>query len=145
MKRISTILVGVFLAAPVYAADNIHTLGTLSEIELALTAGKPVNVTVDLSLCAPGVADTPATKTQGGMRIDAYRITTDGTLAFADQHFTIDRDGKPITQFIRYQIRSNGDADFTMVTFNMPTYERKGTSLAYKCAIDHGLSFRTPQ
>nr|ASK44235.1 hypothetical protein [Rhizobium rhizogenes] len=78
------------------------------------------------------------------MRIDGYRITSDGTLAFADQHFTIDRDGKPILQFLRYQIRLDGDAELTMVVFNMPSYERKGTSLAYKCAISHGLSFFAP-
>ncbi|NTF91451.1 hypothetical protein G6L46_30245 [Agrobacterium rhizogenes] len=141
MKHIIPTLVGVLLATAANAADDSHGLATLPEIELALTTGKPVNVTVDLSLCTPGTADTPPTKTRGGMRIDAYRITADGTLAFADQHFTVDRDDKPIVQFLRYQIRLNGDADLTIVVFNMPSYERKGIGLAYKCAIGRGLSF----
>ncbi|KEA04497.1 hypothetical protein QOV31_005193 (plasmid) [Agrobacterium fabrum] len=144
MKHIIPTLVGVLLATAVSAANDNHTLATLPEIELALTAGKPVNVTVDLSLCTPGTTDTPPTKTRGGTRIDAYRITTDGSLAFADQHFTVDRDDKPVVQFLRYQIRLDGDAELTMVVFKMPSYRRKGTSLAYKCAIGHGLSF-TPQ
>nr|WP_245269740.1 VirK family protein [Ensifer sp. WSM1721] len=76
-------------------------------------------------MCTPATADTPPTKTRGGVSIDGYRITSDGTLAFADQHFTIDRDGKPIVQFLRYRIRPDGGAEFTMVVFNVPSYERK--------------------
>ncbi|RNJ42725.1 hypothetical protein B5V01_22155 [Mesorhizobium erdmanii] len=145
MKLMLPTLFGILLATTANAANDSHVLATFPEIELALTTGKQVDVMVDLSLCTPATGDTPPTKTRGGIRIDGYRITSDGTLAFADQHFTIDRDGKPILQFIRYQIRLDGDAELTMVVFNMPSYERKGTSLAYKCAISHGLSFFAPQ
>ncbi|MCF1450537.1 hypothetical protein FS815_27580 [Agrobacterium vitis] len=145
MKHIVPTVFGVLLASAVNAADDTHTLATLPEIELALTTGKPVSVAVDLSLCTPANGDTPPTKTRGGIRIEGYRITADGTLAFADQHFTIDRDGEPILQFLRYQIRLDGDAELTMVVFKIPSYERKGASLDYKCPISHGLSFFTPQ
>lgn len=145
MKSMLPTLLGILLATTANAANDSHLLATFPQIELALNAGKQVGVMVDLSLCTPANADTPPTKTRGGLRIDGYRITSDGTLAFADQHFTIDRDGKPILQFLRYQIRLDGDAELTMVVFNMPSYERKGTSLAYKCAISHGLSFFAPQ
>ncbi|MCZ7448340.1 VirK family protein [Rhizobium rhizogenes] len=145
MKYIVPTLFAVLLATGVNAANDTHVLATFPEIELALTAGKPVSVAVDLSLCAPANGDTPPTKTRGGIRIEGYRITADGNLAFADQHFTIDRDGEPILQFLRYQIRLDGDGELTMVVFKMPSYERKGASLAYKCAISHGLSFFTPQ
>ncbi|NTI26860.1 hypothetical protein G6M87_32415 (plasmid) [Rhizobium rhizogenes] len=144
MKYILPTLFGVLLATAANAANDSQVLATFPEIELALTTGKAVNVTVDLSLCTSATADTPPTKTRGGIRIDGYRITSDGTLAFADDHFTIDRDGKPVRQFLRYQIRPDGNAEFTMVVFNLPSY-RKGTQLAYKCAISHGLSFFSPQ
>lgn len=145
MKHLVPTLFGVLLATAANAANDSHVLAAFPEIELALTTGKPVNVAVDLSLCTPATEDTPPTKTRGGIRIDGYRITSDGTLAFADQHLTIDRDDKPVLQFLRYQIRPNGDAKFTMVVFSLPSYERKGTSLAYKCAISHGLNFFSPQ
>ncbi|GAJ95580.1 MULTISPECIES: VirK family protein [Rhizobium] len=141
MKHIVPTLFGVLLATAVNAANDLHVLATFPEIELALTTGKPVSVAIDLSLCTPANGVTPPTKTRGGIRIEGYRITADGTLAFADQHFTIDRDGEPILQFLRYHIRLDGNAELTMVVFKMPSYERKGTSLVYNCAISRGLSF----
>ncbi|MCA1371821.1 VirK family protein [Bradyrhizobium sp. BRP14] len=145
MKHIVATLFGILFATAANAAGGSRVLASFHEVELALTTGKPVNVSIDLGLCTPATGDTPPTKTRGGISIDGYRITSDGTLAFADEHFTIDRDGKPIVQFLRYRIRPDGGAEFTMVVFNVPSYERKGTSLAYKCSIGHGLSFFSPQ
>ncbi|PDT43983.1 hypothetical protein CO661_31765 [Sinorhizobium fredii] len=145
MKHIVATLFGILFATAANAAGDSHVLASVPELERALTTGKPVTVTVDLGMCTPATADTPSTKTRGGVSIDGYRITSDGTLAFADQHFTIDRDGKPVVQFLRYRIRPDGGAEFTMVVFNVPSYERKGTSLVYKCSIGHGLSFFSSQ
>lgn len=120
-------------------------LPTYSAITQALNTGKSVAVVIDLGQCKSSIAGAEPSKTKGGKRIDAYRIPPDGTLAFSDTHFSLDRDNKPIEQFIRYQVRSNGTATFSMTTLNVPGYQQVGTPVSYECAISKGLSFFVSQ
>ncbi|PPT93327.1 VirK family protein [Xanthomonas theicola] len=128
-------------AHPASAATPLHSL---AEIERALDTGATVAVAVDLSQCTPASAGATPTQTRGGLRIGAYRVIADGTLSFADEHFTVGRDGKPIQQFLRYQVRPDGSIDFTMAVFALPGYQQIGATLGYRCAIDQGLHFTAP-
>lgn len=136
-----------FYAAALFAlslpglAHAGDALPTYSAITQALNTGESVAVVIDLGQCKSSIAGAEPSKTKGGKRIDAYRITPDGTLAFSDTHFSLDRDNKPIEQFIRYQIRPNGTATFSMTTLNVPGYQQVGSPVSYECGVGKGLSF----
>jgi len=141
MSVVRTSLLGLSVLGAASQASATATLGDLPAVEHALDGGASVAVVLDLSQCKPTSADSKPTKTRGGRHIDAYRVTEDGTLAFADDHFTVGRDGKPIRQFLRYQVHPDGEADFSMTVFSMPDFQRVGTTLDYRCAINKGMRF----
>lgn len=130
----------MLLAAPAMASTP---LPTLPDIQRALDRGESVSVALNFGLCKPAQG-TKATQTKGGLRLSAYRITPDGTLAFSDDHFTVANDDlKPIRQFIRYQIRPDGTAQISIHMFDLPGLQPRGTPLVYNCALNSGLSFNS--
>ncbi|WP_420137982.1 VirK family protein [Sphingomonas sp.] len=136
--RLVVPLLAALLAGRADAAVPAPSLGA---VERALENGRSVTVLLDLSQCHPGSTDSKPTRTRGGLRIDAFRIGDDGSLAFSDDHFTIDRDGKPIQQFLRYRIHQDGSADFSMTVFSVPDFRQIRATLSYKCAVNRGMRF----
>ncbi|HHW4678728.1 MAG TPA: VirK family protein [Xylella sp.] len=115
-------------------------LNKQSEIIAALDTGHPVSVSINLLNCIPENG-TPASYTRGGLRIQAYRVTADGALAFSDAHFTVAKDGKPIQQVMRYQVYENGNAKFTSHMYDLPALNPRGSVFSYQCAINSGMHF----
>ncbi|WP_198018929.1 VirK family protein [Azorhizobium doebereinerae] len=96
---------------------------------------------MDLTQCL-STATPPAPGTvRGGLRIAAYRILPDNTLMFADQHVTLDRDGKPIIQFIRYEVKPDESVIFTMTIMDLPDYARRKVQVGFRCRLGGGLKF----
>ncbi|MCD5994229.1 VirK family protein [Pseudomonas sp. CDFA 602] len=138
MKRYCAALLALSLPALANAGDALTSFPAITQ---ALNTGESVSVVIDLGQCKSSIAGAEPSRTQGGKRIDAYRITPDGTLAFSDTHFSLDRDNKPIEQFIRYRVRSDNTADFSMTTLSVPGYQQIGKAVSYDCAVGKGLSF----
>ncbi|QNH16416.1 virk protein [Xanthomonas sp. SS] len=141
MKSLPLSLLAASLLAFAHPAGAATPLGSLAEIERSLESGASVAVAIDLSQCTPSAGGATPTQTRGGLRIGAYRVTEDGTLSFADEHFTVGRDGKPIQQFLRYQVHPDSRIDFSMAVFALPGYQQNGATLGYRCAINQGLRF----
>jgi len=141
MKSLPLSLLAASLLAFAHPAGATTSLGSLAEIERSLESGASVAVAIDLSQCTPSAGGATPTQTRGGLRIGAYRVTEDGTLSFADEHFTVGRDGKPIQQFLRYQVHPDSRIDFSMAVFALPGYQQNGATLGYRCAINQGLRF----
>ncbi|QNH12161.1 VirK family protein [Xanthomonas sp. SI] len=141
MKSLPLSLLAASLLAFAHPAGAATPLGSLAEIERSLDSGASVAVAIDLSQCTPSAGGATPTQTRGGLRIGAYRVTEDGTLSFADEHFTVGRDGKPIQQFLRYQVHPDSRIDFSMAVFALPGYQQNGATLGYRCAINQGLRF----
>ncbi|MCS4510596.1 VirK family protein [Xylophilus ampelinus] len=140
MRRTAAFLLAFsssLLALPALAQVR---LDQLADIERALAAGGDVAVSIDLSQCT-GKDGARPTQTRGGLRIGAYRIVEDGTLSFSDAHFTVARDGQPIQQLLRYQVRPDRSIDFTMFVFDLPSYQARSAVLAYRCGINQGIQF----
>jgi len=141
MKSLPLSLLATSLLAFAHPAGAATPLGSLAEIERSLDSGASVAVAIDLSQCTPTAGGATPTQTRGGLRIGAYRVTEDGTLSFADEHLTVGRDGKPIQQFLRYQVHPDSSIDFSMAVFALPGYQQNGATLGYRCAINQGLHF----
>ncbi|MBD7922779.1 VirK family protein [Xanthomonas bonasiae] len=141
MKSLPLSLLAASLLAFAHPAGAATRLDSLAEIERSLQSGASVAVAIDLSQCTPSAGGATPTQTRGGLRIGAYRVIEDGTLSFADEHLTVGRDGKPIQQFLRYQVHPDSRIDFSMAVFALPGYQQNGATLGYRCAINQGLRF----
>jgi hypothetical protein len=125
----------------IYAAEAAEPLHDLAAIEQSLMQGQAVSAAVDLSQCTPGLnAAANAPHMKGGLRVSPFLILPDSTLAFSDNHFTLDRDGNPILQFLRYRISKDGKVDFSLSTFTLPAYQQQGQTVSYICALSAGLN-----
>ncbi len=125
-------------ALPVLAHAQTIPLPDVLAAEHALSLGKPVTATIDLSRCTGDTATTPAGTTRGGVTVNPYRIQPDNTLSFSDTHFTVRSDGTPITQFLRYTIDATGTARFASYIFAMPAYALQ-SHVSYTCKLGDGV------
>lgn len=141
MTIVRSVFVALLVSTGASPAVAAAPLADLASVEDALDDGRTVSVVLDLGRCTPASAATKPTQTRGGVRIDAYRVTEDGTLAFADDHFTVDRDGTPIRQFLRYRVHRDGTAEFSMAVFSLPDFHPRGPTLSYACTLNQGLRF----
>ncbi len=140
MPRLAPIALAAVLCASALPAVASETLNTRADVIAALDAGYDVSLSSDLSRCTPEEG-TPVSRPRGGRHIDAYRITEDGTAAFSGSHFTVANDGKPIQQFMRYQLRPDGSVRFTTYMYDLPALQQRGPMLAYLCTINQGIRF----
>lgn len=137
---VSSILAAFLLPAN---ASPTRQLTALADIESALNNGGTVSVAVNLSRCAPAGDTKTGSSTSGGLKIGAYRIVSDGTLSFSDSHESVGTDGKPLWQFIRYQVKADQTILFTSDLFSLPAYTRLMPQVAYSCAVNQGVKFFT--
>ncbi|WP_082793146.1 VirK family protein [Collimonas pratensis] len=68
-------------------------------------------------------------------------MVADGALDFAEEHATVNHRGKPIWQFLRYQVKSDQTAAFTMDVLSLPSFTRKAEQICYGRAISKGTAF----
>lgn len=95
------IITSSFLTLPAFAENPKHLLN-LDDVKAALNNGTDVSMNIDLTKCKPAGSTTKPGTAQGGVKISSFRITPDGNLSFSDSHETVDPNGKPIWQFMRY-------------------------------------------
>ncbi|MFP1738877.1 VirK family protein [Lonsdalea quercina] len=140
MSRMTPLFLTVSLLTVAASACAARPLTSQSTIINALNQGSEVAVSIDLSQCTPQNGAV-ASQTRGGLRIQAYRLTGDSTLSFSDEHFTVANDGKPIQQFMRYQVLPDNIVNFTTYMYDLPSLQQRGTTLSYRCNVGQGVSF----
>ncbi|UAY97568.1 VirK family protein [Dickeya dadantii] len=140
MSRITPVLLSAALLVTAMPAMASKSLKSADDVITALNKGQSVNVTIDLSACTPQEG-TPASKTRGGLHINAYRLIDTGTLSFSDEHFTVANDNTPIQQFMRYQVLPDNTVRFTTFMFNLPSLQQRGNTLSYLCKLDQDIRF----
>ncbi len=74
----------------------------------ALQEGKAVYVLSDLSRCASSSDGKPGPAVQSGTRINSFIVIEPLGIAFSDVHEALDRLGRPVTEYIRYNIGADG-------------------------------------
>ncbi|NKI74139.1 hypothetical protein Dpoa2040_001374 [Dickeya sp. CFBP 2040] len=140
MLRMTPLLLSAALLATTAPAMASRALNSADDVITTLNKGNSVNVTIDLSACTPQNG-TPASKTRGGLHINAYRLIDNGTLSFSDEHFTVANDGTPIQQFMRYQVQPDNTVRFTTFMFNLPSLQQRGNTLSYLCKLGQDIRF----
>ena len=105
MFRMAYGLIGARLVlAPAAAAEA----STYADVLSALQTGKAVTVLTELSHCANPESGKAGPALQGGFRIDAFLIVPEKGLVFADVHQTLDLSDQPVTEYIRYNLNTDG-------------------------------------
>jgi hypothetical protein len=74
----------------------------------ALQGGKTVKVLADLDHCATA-AGRAGSVVQSGLQISAFMVVPDKGIFFSDVHPTMDGAGQPVTEYIRYNLRMDGN------------------------------------
>jgi hypothetical protein len=119
-----------------------ESLETVESVITALNGGAVVNAAVDLSKCTRQDGEAPS-KIRGGLRVSPYRIKEDGTLSFADSHFTVltnSGGADPIMQFLRYSVSPEGDITVSSFIYSIPDYTLT-RQVAFDCSINQGVNF----
>jgi hypothetical protein len=105
MFRMAYVLIGARLVlTPAAAAEAPSYADVLS----ALQSGKTVTVLTDLSHCADPETGKAGPALQGGLRIQAFLVVPEKGLVFADVHQTLDPSDQPVTEYIRYNLKPDG-------------------------------------
>ncbi|KRP97691.1 VirK protein [Bradyrhizobium pachyrhizi] len=79
-----------------------------TEVLNALQAGKNVKLILDMSRCAAAEGGKPASATQAGLVINAFRVTPQNGISFANAHQTVDSSGHAVTEYIRHSLSREG-------------------------------------
>ncbi|MET4674892.1 VirK family protein [Luteibacter sp. ME-Dv--P-043b] len=138
-----SLLAALAAVVPISAsmAQSPSSIYSLEELKTAADNGANIAVTVDLTKCKPTGTTTAPGTTKGGLKIGAYRVTPDGVFSFSDAHETVGQDGKPLWQFLRYQVKPDQTVAFTAFMYSLPTYTPLGPEITYECGINRGVTF----
>ena len=109
-------------------------------LQKAVLDGKDVHMVVDLAACQIHGTDKPGPTVKGSLRLDAYMVQADGTIAFAMTHFTIRPDKTPVSEFLSYRVRTNGKVEMRNIVLNPATFAVIQES-AFDCEIGKGAIF----
>jgi VirK protein len=90
--------------APAAAAEASNYADVLS----ALQSGKVATVLTDLGHCTNSETGKADPTMQGGLRIQAFLVIPEKGLVFADVHQTLDPSDQPVTEYIRYNLKPDG-------------------------------------
>jgi hypothetical protein len=106
MFRVSWGLVGsIVMSMPVMAESG----SGYDDVLNALQGGRTVTVLIDFSQCASLDTGKSGPSLQGGLQIRSFLVLPDNGVVFSDVHQTLDRSGQPVTEYIRYNLKANGE------------------------------------
>lgn len=131
-------VLGLLSASLIQSVSAAPMLHDYADVLANLKRGNSVNVAVNLAQCSP-LAGTEQSQSQAGMQIKAYRLTRSGDLSFADEHFAVTDDGRPIRQLIRFTVQKNNAVDVRVWMFRLPSYSLYQRPFAYSCHLDQGV------
>jgi len=128
------------LAAPLFANAQSIQVDDVQGVTKALMRGQAVRTTFDLSKCKNNNPNQPSPNVSGGMVIDPFNILPNGTIAFANTHFTLDPNGQPVTEIIRLRVNTDRSVNLTVTAFSVPSYQPL-SNVALTCEVATSVNF----
>jgi hypothetical protein len=129
------------IGAPFLANAQAIQVDDVPGITKALMRGQAVRATFDLSKCRnTNSPNQPSPNVSGGLIVDPFNILPNGTIAFANTHFTLDPAGQPLTEIIRFRVNTDRSVNFSLTTFSMPSYQPLN-SVALTCELATSVNF----
>lgn len=109
-----------------------------AEVLNALQSGKAVTVLTDFNHCAYSETGKAGPQVKSGLQIKSFLVTPEKGLVFADVHQTLDKSDQAVTEYIRYQVKADGQ-----MTLNV-THQMAGGAVKQPpvvCQIPIGARF----
>ncbi|MEZ2131396.1 MULTISPECIES: VirK family protein [unclassified Sinorhizobium] len=122
------------------AEDEPTKTPSFDELLNALLGGNDVTVTVDLAQCTGGNPASPGMRIEGGFHIKSFIVPDRKLVAFSDVHSTIDKQGKPLTEYLQYRVSPDGKTDIRHTTTTTDPWSIIST-YNYACEIGKGVNF----
>lgn len=129
-----------FLALPLFAHAQSVQIDDVQAVTKALMRGQAVRTTFDLSKCKNNNPNQPSPNVSGGLVIDPFNILPNGTIAFANTHFTLDPSGQPVTEIIRLRVNTDRSVNLTVTAFSIPSYQPL-SNVALTCEVATSVNF----
>jgi hypothetical protein len=124
-------------APPVEVANAASSLG-YNDIVAALTAGKDVEVTTELTQCTtPQGAAGPAVT--GGLHVATFQVVQGKYIAFSDMHPSLTAQNTRITEFIRYHVTPDGA--MTLTSTALDATDKVVSTMELDCKLGKGAYF----
>jgi hypothetical protein len=136
LLRVSCVAFGFGLMTLPAKAETAAS--TYADVLNALQSGKAVTVLNDLSQCTDVENGKSGPRVQGGLQIRAFMVLPERGLVFSDVHQTLDRSDQPVTEYIRYNLKTDGEMTLA-VTRQTSTGMVKQSPLT--CHIAAGVRF----
>ncbi|SFQ08081.1 VirK protein [Bradyrhizobium sp. Ghvi] len=107
--RALLILLSVLSATTVRTVARAdETSPKYAEVLNALQTGRSVKLILDLNRCTTAEGGKPGPATQAGLVINAFRVTAQNGISFANAHQTVDSSGHAVTEYIRHSLSREG-------------------------------------
>jgi VirK protein len=110
-----------------------------SQLRNALLSGKNVVVTIHFDKCTAPGGGVSNLHLSGGFRINEFVMPNDEYISFSNVHSALEPDNTPVTEYVRYLMRSDG-----AVTIGFTTVSREGKVVRESkltCLDDRAVQF----
>jgi VirK protein len=119
------------------AADNNPRY---MQLEKAIMDGKDIRITLNLAACFVHGTAKPGPSIRGSLHFEGYMIEPDRSIAFAETHFTVKPDNKPVDEFLSFRVQPSGKVSARSRFLNAATYEIFHDE-EFDCSLGEGTTF----
>ncbi|HIC7212248.1 VirK family protein [Burkholderia stabilis] len=147
LNRFAIVLVAAGAATSLAAhAASAQPDGATSyrQLRTQLFAGVTVTAIFSPNQCQ-NAQQTPAKATvptvSGGFAIRDFMEVGGNTLAFSNQHLTVQPSGAPVLELIQYRVMQDDSATVTVRSLSPTTYQPVAPAQVFQCTLGDGLRF----
>jgi hypothetical protein len=143
--RIVLVAVGTtFSLAAGLANAKVEAENPYQQLRAQLFSGVPTTAIFSPSRCRNGQqaqTKAPVPIVSGGFAIRDFIEVNGNSIAFADQHFTVQPNGSPVLELIQYRVTQDNSASVTVRSLSPTTYQPVGEPRVFQCVLGDGLRF----
>jgi hypothetical protein len=147
VNRLAIVLVAVGTAcslAAVPANAKAKAANTYKQLRTQLFSGAPTTAIFTPGQCQStqqNQNNAPAPTVSGGLQIRDFMEANGNTIAFSDQHVTLQPNGTPVLELIQYRVAQNNTATVTVSSLSPTTYQTVAAAQVFQCVLGKGLRF----
>ena len=147
LNRFPIVLVAVgtaFSLAAGLANAKAEAENPYQQLRMQLFAGVRTTAIFSPSQCQNGQqaqTKAPAPIVSGGFAIRDFIEVNGNTIAFADQHFTVQPNGSSVLELIQYRVTQNDSATVIVRSLSPTTYQPVAEPRVFQCVLGDGLRF----
>jgi hypothetical protein len=138
--RSAIVLVVLASSCAVQIAHTADNNPRYKQLEKAIMDGKDIRMTLNLAACFVHGTAKPGPSIRGSLHFEGYMIEPDQSIAFADAHFTVKPDNKPVDEFLSFRVQPSGKVSARSRFLNAATYEIFHDE-EFDCSLGEGTTF----